>query len=49
MPKQKKIYILDKDENKIRTKKGYKSKTEKTTDWDEQSKNVEKESHRAYQ
>ena len=35
MPKQKKIYILDKDGNKIRTKKGYKSKTEKTTDWDE--------------
>lgn len=25
MPKQKKIYILDKDGNKIRTKKGYKS------------------------
>ncbi|SES08446.1 MobA/MobL family protein [Lachnobacterium bovis] len=38
MPKQKKIYILDKDGNKIRTKKGYKSKTEKTTDWDEPSK-----------
>ena len=37
MPKQKKIYILDKDGNKIRTKKGYKSKTEKTTDWDEPS------------
>ncbi|MBP3818774.1 MAG: MobA/MobL family protein [Butyrivibrio sp.] len=38
MPKQKKIYILDKDGNKIRTKKGYKSKTEKTTDWDDPSK-----------
>ena len=38
MPKQKKVYILDKDGNKIRTKKGYKSKTEKTTDWDEPSK-----------
>ena len=37
MPKQKKIYILDKDGNKIHTKKGYKSKTEKTTDWDEPS------------
>lgn len=37
MPKQKKIYILDKDGNKIKTKKGYKSKTEKTTDWDEPS------------
>ena len=37
MPKQKKIYILDKNGNKIRTKKGYKSKTEKTTDWDEPS------------
>lgn len=37
MPKQKKIYILDKDGNKIRTKKGYKSKTAKTTDWDEPS------------
>lgn len=37
MSKQKKIYILDKDGNKIRTKKGYKSKTEKTTDWDEPS------------
>ncbi|MBP3805002.1 MAG: MobA/MobL family protein [Oribacterium sp.] len=38
MPKQKKIYILDQDGNKIRTKKGYKSKTEKTTDWDGPSK-----------
>lgn len=37
MPKQKKIYILDKDGNKIRTKKGYKSKTEKTNDWDDKS------------
>ena len=35
MPKQKKVYILDKDGNKIKTKKGYKSKTEKTTDWDD--------------
>ena len=38
MPKQKKVYILDENGNKIRTKKGYKSKTEKTTDWDEPSK-----------
>ena len=35
MPKQKKIYILDENGNKIRTKKGFKSKTEKTTDWDD--------------
>lgn len=37
MPKQKKIYILDKDGNKIRAKKGYKSENEKTNDWDDKS------------
>ncbi len=35
MPKQRKVYILDENGNKIRKGKNYKCTTEKTTDWDD--------------
>ena len=35
MPKQKKIYILDEDGNKIRQGKNYKCRTEQVTDWND--------------
>jgi len=38
LPKQRKIYILDENGNKIRQGKNYKCKTEHVTDWDDKGK-----------
>ena len=38
LPKQRKVYILDENGNKIRKDKNYKCKTEFTTDWNDKSK-----------